>query len=164
MGFGDAVSPEPQVTDFPTLLSSPAPRLRAYPREAVVAEKLHAMVHLGMPNTRMKDFFDIWFLCREFSFDGPVLRQAILSTFDRRRTPIPAEPPTALTTSFASDPTKQTQWKAFLSRSRVSETSVTLPEVIDAIRAFLLPELERAARGSNERSSWSPAGPWRISE
>src|SRR4029453_2305760 len=73
VGFGDAITPEPKMSDFPTLLPLPVPKLRMYPRETVVAEKLHAMVYLGLPNSRMKDFFDVWFLCREFPFDGALL-------------------------------------------------------------------------------------------
>jgi predicted nucleotidyltransferase component of viral defense system len=162
VGFGDSVTPEPQMMDFPTLLPGPAPRLRAYPREAVVAEKLHAMVNLGMTNTRMKDFFDLWFLCRTFGFDGPPLRKAIRATFERRGTQLPVEAPLALTATFSSDPTKQTQWKAFLSRSRATDNSVTLPEIIDAIGPFLLPELKRVVSKSTEQSRWEPGGPWSV--
>ncbi len=160
VGFGDAVTPQPMMIDFPTLLPGPAPTVRAYPREAVVAEKLHAMVLLGMTNSRMKDFFDLWFLSREFAFESKPLRGSIRATFEARGTPIPKTPPTALTEVFALDPTKQTQWKAFLSRSRVTEANITLPEVIGVIAPFLLPELERAATGSIINASWAPGGPW----
>ncbi|MCK6536828.1 MAG: nucleotidyl transferase AbiEii/AbiGii toxin family protein [Polyangiaceae bacterium] len=162
VGFGDAVTPEPEMVEFPTLLPGSAPRVRAYPREAVVAEKLHAMVNLGMTNTRMKDFFDLWFLCRTFGFEGQSLRKAIRATFEGRGTQLPVEAPLALTATFASDPTKQTQWQAFLSRSRVTDNSVTLPEVVSVIGPFLLPELERAASGSTEPSRWEPGGPWSV--
>ncbi|MBI3206659.1 MAG: nucleotidyl transferase AbiEii/AbiGii toxin family protein [Myxococcales bacterium] len=162
VGFGDAVTPDPDMVDFPTLLPSPAPRLRAYPRDAVVAEKLHAIVNLGITNSRMKDFFDLWFLCRTFAFEGQALRKAIRATFECRGTPISAGPPLALTAAFALDPTKQTQWEAFLSRSRLTETGVTLPEIISVIGPFLLPELERAGSGSTEPSRWAPGGPWDI--
>jgi hypothetical protein len=160
VGFGDAVTPEPLATDFPTLLASPPIRIRAYPREAVVAEKLHAMVHLGLTNSRMKDFFDIWFLCREFSFDGPSLRDAVVATFERRATPIPIEPPVALTTTFALDAAKQMQWKAFLSRSKAMEANVTLSEVIEGIAPFLLPTLQNEVTGTMP-TTWTPGGPWR---
>jgi len=83
VGFGDAVTPPPVVTAFPVLLESPPPRLKVYPRETVVAEKLEAMVQLGIANTRMKDFFDLDFLGRSFEFDGPVLTHAIRETFKR---------------------------------------------------------------------------------
>jgi predicted nucleotidyltransferase component of viral defense system len=119
VGFGDAVTPPPAMVNFPTLLPFPAPKIRAYSRETVVAEKLHAMVSLGMANTRMKDFFDVWFLSREFAFQGQPLVDAIRSTFDRRDTTIPRMSPVALTGTFALDATKGIQWSAFLERSRV---------------------------------------------
>ena len=93
------------------------PRLRAYPRETVVAEKLEALVKLGMANSRMKDFFDLAVLARSFAFSGPVLRDAIAATFRRRGTAIPTELPVGLTDSFAKDGVKLTQWKAFVSRA-----------------------------------------------
>ena len=109
VGFGDAVVPAPRETSYPTMLDVPAPVLRAYPREAVVAEKLHAMVDLGLANSRMKDFFDLWFLATNFSFDGATLGESIRSSFARRETAIPREPPVALTSEFAGDRQKQIQ-------------------------------------------------------
>lgn len=101
VGFGDSAVPPPTTIEFPTLLPFPVPVIRAYAKETVVAEKLHAMVDLGMANTRMKDFFDLWFLCRELEFDGSQLVAAIRSTFERRQTPLPAGLPLALTDTFA---------------------------------------------------------------
>lgn len=75
VGFGDSVVPPPTTVEFPTLLPFPGPVIRAYAKETVVAEKVHAMVDLGMANTRMKDFFDLWFLSREFEFEGAQHRQ-----------------------------------------------------------------------------------------
>lgn len=86
IGFGDAITPPPVETDYPTLLDMPAPRLRTYPRETVVAEKFEAMVKLGLANTRMKDFYDVWLLAQEMSFDGAILSAAIAATFERRNT------------------------------------------------------------------------------
>jgi hypothetical protein len=159
VGFGDAITPEPIHVTFPTLLDFPSPDIRAYRRETVVAEKLHAMVSRSITTSRMKDFFDIWFLSREFAFDSQELRQAIVATFERRKTAIPLEP-IALTEAFANDVNKKTQWAAFLSRSRVIESTVSLTQVVSTIRGFLLPEIERAVRESNERGTWEPAGPW----
>jgi hypothetical protein len=75
IGFGDAVAPPPELVDYPVMLDLPVPRLRAYPREVVVAEKFQAMVVLGIANSRMKDFFDIWMLASVFDFAGPRLSQ-----------------------------------------------------------------------------------------
>lgn len=160
VGYGDSVTPPALPIDFPTLLAFPAPTIRAYAKETVVAEKLHAMVSLGMANSRMKDFFDIWFLCREFGFQGQPLVDAIRATFERRQTPIPGEAPVALTDAFALDGAKQTQWSAFLERSRVVETEVTLPNVVTTIAPFLVPAIKAAAGLEAVPSEWPATGPW----
>ncbi|HYN78669.1 MAG TPA: nucleotidyl transferase AbiEii/AbiGii toxin family protein, partial [Lamprocystis sp. (in: g-proteobacteria)] len=118
VGFGDAVTPSPTPVDYPTLLPDlPAPRLRAYPRETVVAEKLEALVGLGIANSRMKDYFDLWILASHADFDGGTLAQAIRATFERRATRIPEGIPFGLTDEFSQEPQKQTQWRAFLTRT-----------------------------------------------
>ena len=103
VGFGDAITPKAEAVEYPTLLGMNRPHLRAYPRGTVVAEKLEALVKLGMVNSRMKDFFDLAILARSFSFVGAVLRDAIAATFQRRETVIPTELPITLTDSFAKD-------------------------------------------------------------
>lgn len=159
VGFGDAVTPAAVPADFPTLLGHPAPRIHIYPRETVVAEKLQAMVDLGLFNSRMKDFYDLWFLARGFEFEGHVLAQALEATFARRRTPLPSEPPFALTPAFAADGQKQVQWRAFLSRSRVVETALALAAVIEQLWAFLEPPLLAAREGTAFSATWSD-GVW----
>ena len=114
VGFGDAVTPAALEVDYPSLLDMPMPRLRAYPPETIVAEKLQAMVALGMLNSRMKDFFDLWAISQTFPFDGPVLGDALRATFTRRGTLLPAGTPIALTQAFADDAAKQAQWRAFI--------------------------------------------------
>jgi hypothetical protein len=113
IGFGDATEPPPEPVVFPVLLDMPAPQLRGYARETVIAEKFEAIVSLGRANSRMKDYFDIWMLSRTFPFDPSRLRQAIRATFDRRGTPLPKGTPDGLTPEFASDPLKRRQWAAF---------------------------------------------------
>ena len=105
------------LVDLPALLDFPAPRLLAYPRETVVAEKLEAMVKLGQANTRMKDFCDLAALSKTFAFDGALLVRAIAATFARRGTPLPSGLPLPLTAEFTEDPPKNTQWRAFLRKS-----------------------------------------------
>jgi len=164
VGFGDSVTPPPTMIEFPTLLPFPSPIIRAYARETVVAEKLHAMVDLGIANTRMKDFFDVWFLCREFEFQGQSLIDAILATFERRQTAIPDGLPMALTEVFALDEVKLMQWKAFVNRSQVAETSLVLAEVVGAIAHFLRPALQAARKGGHWSMTWSPALRWTLPE
>jgi predicted nucleotidyltransferase component of viral defense system len=161
VGFGDAVTPAPQEADYPTLLEMPAPRLRVYPREAVIGEKLHAMIDLGLGNSRMKDFFDIWFLSNNFEFDGTVLAQAVRATFDRRKTAVPSELPVALTQIFADDRGKQTQWTAFINRARLRSSPVDLATVVVQLRRFLEPVLAAArAPAPTTAVRWSPAHGW----
>lgn len=159
IGFGDVIVPEAALTDYPTLLELAAPRLRAYPRETVVAEKFEAMVKLGQLNSRLKDFFDLWLLPRQFEFDGRILSTAVTRTFAHRRTAITPQP-VALTAAFANDPIKQTQWKGFLRKSRIDIAPQDLPAVIEAISGFLLPLAQALSAGQGFSSAWYPPGPW----
>ena len=113
IGFGDAVEPGVEDIDLPVLLDMPSPHLRAYPLETVIAEKLHAMVVLGMANSRMKDYYDVWMLMTTFELEAARLSQAIRATFSRRDTAVPSEMPDGLSNVFAKDPGKQRQWQAF---------------------------------------------------
>jgi len=161
IGFGDAVRPPPRRLPFPTLLEMSAPVLKAYPREAVVAEKLQAMVALGMANSRMKDFYDLWVLATRFPFEGRVLADAVRATFTRRRTPLPTDEPLALTDVFAGDAAKQVQWRAFVRRGRLRPDDPGLPAVIAVLRGFLLPPIRALAAGDAFDATWAPGGPWR---
>jgi predicted nucleotidyltransferase component of viral defense system len=159
VGFGDAITPEATVVEFPALLDFPAPRMRAYPRETVVAEKLEAMVQLGIANSRMKDFYDLVVLSRMFEFDGELLVRAIQATFERRRTPLPVGLPVALTPDFTEDTMKRTQWSAFVRKSGGEEIG-SLVEVIAAVAEFVARPLAAAASTSRFSARWLPAGPW----
>lgn len=159
IGFGDALTTRPGILDYPTLLSMPAPQIQAYPMEAVIAEKLEAMVHLGMLNSRMKDFFDIWFLARTFSFDAATLAGAIRATFDRRGTQLDTSGFEALASELSNDASKSTQWRAFLSKGKLAAPA-NFSEIVGAILQFvILPSLDSKA-GAIESASWSPGGPW----
>ncbi len=162
VGFGDAISPGVVDIEFPTMLAMVAPRLRAYPKETVVAEKLQAMVHLGIANSRMKDFFDVWFLAHTFAFDGVTLATAIAATFERRKTPLPRALPFALTSDFYDSDTKEKQWKAF--RTRAGIPAESLATVAVALVPFLGPALAAAAVPAAFRAAWLPEGPWRKVE
>ncbi len=159
IGFGDAITPRAVDIEFPALLDFPAPRLRAYPRETVVAEKLEAIVQLGMANSRMKDFYDVALLSRIFEFDGEVLTRAIRVTFDRRKTPIPAALPVGLTSEFAEDASKKGQWSGFVRKSGAQDAG-TLADVIAAIVMFVELPLRSAASGEAIAGHWPAGGPW----
>lgn len=160
IAFGDAVRPEPEEAEFPTILALPAPRLRIYPREAVIAEKFQIMVALGIANSRMKDFFDIWTLARTNAFEGPTLADAIAATFARRRTPLPTAPPSALTPEFSEDRSKQAQWDAFVRRGRLDVGKTALGDVVALLREFLLPPTFAIAAGEPFDMRWPLGGPW----
>jgi predicted nucleotidyltransferase component of viral defense system len=144
IAFGDAIEPGLEETDLPVLLDFPAPRLRCYPREAVIAEKLQAMVVLGLATSRMKDFYDIWVLSRSCEFKGDALARAIAATFARRKTDIPAGRPDALSSAFAADRIKQEQWAAFVKDVAVRPGSFA--EVVDSLADFLMPHMLEARK------------------
>lgn len=161
VGIGDVVDPGPEWLDYPGLLDLPSPRLRAYPPEVVVAEKVHAIVVLGSKNSRMRDFFDIHALAGARPFDGPRLARALRSTFERRRTPIPAELPVALTPEFAAGEGKRAQWEAFVKKNRVAASVDGLDGIVSVLAAFLGPPLKAAREGETFDSTWPAGGPWR---
>lgn len=159
MSFGDRIVPGPEEIDFPTLLDFPAPHLKSYTRESMVAEKFEAMVKLGMLNTRMKDFFDIWSASHEFSFDGPALCNAVKTTFETRGTKVPKEPPLALTSEFYDDQQKGAQWKAFLNKAKLNAEGKSLPEIAAALSSFLMPVSAAVANGEIHEGKWHRGGP-----
>ena len=161
IGFSDVIVPEPTKADYPTILDFPAPRLKAYSRESVIAEKLETMVSLGEANSRMKDFADVWYLSRHFDFDGSMLAEAIANTFHRHQTPIPTQP-TAFAADFTQLDTKQAQWKAFMRRSDPTGLPNRFSQVVDGIAAFLGPVLTHLAAAQPMPQRWQPPGPWRL--
>jgi hypothetical protein len=161
VGFGDAITPEARQIEYPSLLGMPAPKLKAYPPETVVAEKLEALVSLGVANSRMKDFFDLWAISRTFPFEGPVLTRAIRATFERRGTALPSGTPFGLSEAFAVDPGKQALWRAFLRRTEIAMAPEPLSALIPAINAFLMPILRAAISGDPPPTHWPRGGPWR---
>lgn len=155
VGFGDAVTPDPQWVVFPVLLPDiTAPKLRVYPVYTVIAEKYHAMVVLGLANSRMKDFYDIAVIAKRTELQGAILAQAIAATFARRNTPLPAQPPAALTREFSGDTAKQRQWQAFLNRSRIAAKG--LPETVALLHTLLWPPTQVAATRTTATAAWKP--------
>lgn len=161
VGFGDATEPAPVPVVLPTLLAHPAPKLRGYRREVAIAEKLHAMVDLGFSNSRMKDYFDIWFLSQHFAIDGGDLALAIRSTFERRRTPVPLGVPSGLGGDFSGSAAKLAQWKAFIGRTRLAVEAPSLKETAESISALVLPVFQALAFHGSFSDAWPPGGPWR---
>jgi len=159
IGFGDAVTPGPERIQYPVLLDFPAPELRAYPIYTVIAEKFHAVVVLGMQNSRMKDFYDLYVLSRRFEFDGTVLSDAISATFARRQTLLPEGVPVALSGEFAESQAKRIQWQAFVRRNRLLGKP-DIDELTTAIRQFVMPVIDALHKGDKLVGVWKQGGPW----
>ena len=160
IGFGDVITLEPTEVEYPTLLDFPAPVLRAYPKETVVAEKLEALTALGLLNSRMKDYYDLGLLSRMYPFEGERLAGAILATFRHRGTRIEAEP-IGLTEAYYNDPARSVQWHAFVRRSRLGEEAGDLAQLVARIRLFVLPALSTVAAQKAFKARWNPSGPWK---
>src|SRR5207253_7440613 len=143
IGFGDVIVPGPTEVEYPTLLDFPAPVLRAYPKETVIAEKLEALTKLGLLNSRMKDYYDLALLSRMYSFEGENLIEAIIATFLHRGTSIEAEP-VGITDAFYADPARAIQWRAFVRRSRFTQELGDLEKLVAEVRRFALPVLAAA--------------------
>lgn len=142
LGFGDVITPAPVETEIPSLLDAPKPKLLTYPRESVVAEKFEAMVSLGLGNSRMKDFYDLRSLSRDFPFDGSSLSEAIKKTFTRRETPLPPKEPVVFTADFFDDGDKKKQWAAFRNKNRDYVPEISFDVVCRDITSFLVPVLD----------------------
>ena len=161
IGFGNAIQPPPIDAHYPALLDVPRPRIRVYPREAVVAEKLHAMVVLDERNSRYKDFYDLHALVRHFAFEGERLVRAVSATFERRRTTISGNLPVALTPRFYADTGRMEQWRNYLNRNELPGTPSDFGVIGERLLSFFGEPWDAIARGSRFAGHWSAGGPWR---
>jgi hypothetical protein len=162
VGIGDVVYPEPEELSYPTLLDLPSPRVRAYRKETVIAEKLEALVKLGETNSRLKDFYDLWALSSDETFSGRELAAAIRKTFDHRQTAWPAEEPEGLNPAFFEDEARQRAWASFVQDRLLLTTAPPFPVIGHSLRAFLLPLLRGAhTRVSAIQQDWSPTEGWK---
>ncbi len=151
------------------MLKSPAPRLLCYSRESTIAEKFEAMVKLGVLNSRMKDFYDIWLLSnmkdfydiwllsKQFDFDGAELAEAVRLTFERRGTTLSTEIE-AFTEPFIS--AKQTQWAAFRKRLGKDHLPDSFGEIVAQVDGFLSPIVAAHTEGKPNPTKWTAPGPW----
>lgn len=160
IGFGDAVVPKAEFIDFPSILDFPQAHIRGYSHYTLAAEKIEAMVKLGIANSRMKDFYDLCLLSRMFEFEQIQFSEAIKSTFERRKTSFPTKPPIALTEEFWSDLSKQSQWHGFVKKSKPLETVGSLQDAISEIAQFILPVLNLVSE--QESKHWIPSKGWTL--
>lgn len=144
VGFGDATIAPEFTIEYPTLLDMPAARIRAYPPASVVAEKFHAIVTLGLVNSRMKDYYDLWAILNSQRIDEDELAGAINATFSRRETEIPMTVPDGLTDEFSADPQKKQQWATYA--ASIGLEGLSLDETIDLVWTNLAPACGRLRR------------------
>lgn len=159
IGFGDLIVPAPTKIEYPTLLELPAPIIRAYSKETVIAEKLQALTMLGMLNSRLKDYYDMALLARLYAFEGELLMESVASTFRHRGTMFELEP-AGLTDAYAADPARRTQWRAFVRRNRFTGEPDDLAALVAEVRRFVAPLLDAAARDQSFVARWPAGGPW----
>jgi predicted nucleotidyltransferase component of viral defense system len=160
VGFGNAIVPGPEETEYRTILGDPPPRILAYPRESVVAEKLNAMVMLGERNSRYKDFYDMHAMANAFQFDKDTLVRAVRATFERRSTPTDAALPLPLTATFYASDDRITQWRAYVTRNGLIGAPTDFQQIGDLLTRFLQPVWESLGADAERASDWSPGGPW----
>jgi len=136
-GFGDIIYPEPEEIDYPVLLDFPAPKLKAYPPETVIAEKFEAMIKLGALNSRMKDFYDVWLLIQKHKFKKTVLAEAVKRTFEHRKTALPGGSKFFAEEIYDVDSDRQRLWKAFLNKAGIKAAPYRLSVAAKKIEKFL---------------------------
>jgi hypothetical protein len=159
IGFGDVIVPGSGKVAYPALLEFPSPELNGYTMETTIAEKYQAMVKLGVLNSRMKDFYDIWMLSRTFDFNGEVLAEAIEMTFINRKTDLTNDP-AIFDPSFGRDDTRQVQWQGFIRKSRLSNVPGNFGDVVADIKMFLEPPVKYLVARRTFKSAWKASGPW----
>ena len=164
VGYGDTIVPTAQCVEFPSLLTKSGPVLRAYTPETVVAEKFHAIALLGMANSRMKDYFDIWMLSRNFSFDGWMLLRALENTFAKRGMRFPDSEPIGLTEEFSRNESKRMQWRGFVKRRKRQESIPDLQEIVAINKAFLMPVVCSKRPLAAHSMTWTASGGWMVNE
>ena len=160
IGFGDVVVPNPRTVSYPAILDFPAPELKGYTMESTIAEKFQAMVKLGILNSRMKDFYDIWILSRTSDFEGNILAEAVAKTFEKRNTPVTLDA-ALFNPSFGKDGDKNVQWRGFIRKTKLINAPDSFEEVMTAVKLFLEPLAASIAERRAFNSNWIAPGPWR---
>jgi hypothetical protein len=164
IGFGDIVYPRPKMFEYPVMLDLPKPHLKGYPLESAVSEKFEAMMKLGLLNSRLKDFYDIWLMMRKFNFSGLNLSEALKKTFERRKTELPHKRPLFAPEIYDEKSDRQTLWMAFLRKSDIKHAPQQLSATAKEIETFLLKPLDAIKKGIAFNETWKAAGRWGVSK
>lgn len=161
VGFGDIIYPKTKLIDYPVILDFPQPHLKGYPAESVISEKFEAMVKLGLLNSRMKDFYDIWLMMRRFDFREENLAEALKRTFEYRKTDLPKDRPLFAKEIFDEKSDRQTLWKAFLRKGDIKHAPEKLAITAKAIEEFLIKPLDAINKKAGFNEEWNAPGPWK---
>ncbi|MGA1845330.1 MAG: nucleotidyl transferase AbiEii/AbiGii toxin family protein [bacterium] len=160
VGFGDIVYPKTRVIDYPAILDFPKPRLNGYPQESVISEKFEAMIKLGLLNSRMKDFYDIWLMTRQFEFSGANIASAIKKTFNNRKTEIPNKKPLFADEIYDEKSDRQTLWSAFLKKGDIQNAPETLSTTAKEIERFLIEPIMALNDNVTFAKTWKQPKGW----
>ena len=161
VAFGDVIYPKPNIIDYPVILDLPKPHLKGYPTESIISEKFEAIVKLGALNSRMKDFYDLLLMSRQFEFDGTKLNEALKRTFSHRKAPLPAHKPLFAEEIYDESSDRQTLWKAFLKKEAIKHVPERLRDAAREIERFLIMPLEAISNGRKFNKTWKTTGPWK---
>ncbi len=159
IGIDDAVVPDPEWVEYPTLLDLDAPRILAYQPVTALAEKFETIVSRGLANSRLRDYYDLWLLLTLRSYEGSEVSAALRATFSHRGTMLPTEVPPGLTSAFFGDSANQAAWRSFLSNRRVEAPS-DLEDVCESIITFIMLPAAAATAGEWFEQTWEPSGGW----
>ena len=161
VGFGDVIYPKPKVIDYPVILNFPKPHLKGYPAESVVSEKFEAMVKLGLLNSRMKDFYDLWLMMNQFDFKGSNLAEAFKRTFEHRKAELPVDRPLFAEEIYNEKSDRQKLWKAFLKKGDIKHAPEKLVITANEIENFLIKPLGAVNKAQAFKAEWKAPGPWK---
>ena len=161
IGFGDSIYPKAKEIEYPVILDLPKPKIKGYPAESVISEKFEAMVKLGLLNSRMKDFYDIWLMMRQFKFSGSKLAEALKRTFEHRKTPLPEKSPLFAEEIYDEKSDRQTLWKAFLAKGEIQHAPEKLSVVANDIEGFLIQPIQTIIKKEKLNKVWEAPGKWK---
>lgn len=161
VGFGDIIYPKSEVINYPAILNLPKPHLKGYPAESMISEKFEAMIKLGLLNSRMKDFYDIWIIMCQFNFNGSKLAEALKRTFEHRKTSLPQGKPLFAEEIYDERSDRQTLWKAFLKKGDIKYTPEKLSIIAREIEDFLIEPLDAVNKKYEFNGKWEAHGQWK---
>ena len=152
-GVGDVIVPKQQKRKIPTQLADfTAPIINTYSLETTVAEKIDAILSLMEFSSRMKDYYDIYYLANKFDFDGATLTEALRKTFENREHIFISEQFDQVM-AFDGDEAMQKKWKAFVRKIDAKTNDYGI--VLNIIKAFLSKPFTAAIEGKKITDKWS---------